>query len=90
VELRERMYPTRSLSFYGGHDDEINCLVFSRDFEILLTASINGFIRLWNTVFEHLTFKIQEKSGMLLNKKCLEKYFDLFNLRSYSSISYFK
>jgi WD40 repeat protein len=71
VELRERMFAHRSLSLYGGHDDEINCLVFSRDFEILLTASINGFIRLWNTVFEHLTFKIQEKSGMLLNKRIL-------------------
>lgn len=59
------MFAHRSLSFYGGHDDEINCLVFSRDFEILLTASIHGLIRLWNTVFEHLTFKIREKSGML-------------------------
>ncbi len=67
MELRERMFACRSLSLYGGHDDEINCLVFSRDFEILLTASINGFIRLWNTVYEHLTFKIQEKSGMLLS-----------------------
>ncbi|CAF3939032.1 unnamed protein product [Rotaria sp. Silwood2] len=40
------MFAHRSLSLYGGHDDEINCLVFSSDFEILLTASINGFIRL--------------------------------------------
>ncbi|CAF3433421.1 unnamed protein product [Rotaria sp. Silwood1] len=40
------MFANRSLSLYGGHDDEINCLVFSNDFEILLTASINGFIRI--------------------------------------------
>ncbi|CAF0837935.1 unnamed protein product [Rotaria sordida] len=59
------MFAHRSLSLYGGHDDEINCLVFSNDFEILLTASINGFIRLWNTVFHHLTFKIQEKAGLI-------------------------
>ena len=58
------MFAHRSLSLYGGHDDEINCLVFSHDFEILLTASINGFIRLWNTVADHLTFKIQENAGM--------------------------
>jgi WD40 repeat protein len=68
VELRERMFAHRSLSLYGGHDDEINCLVFSHDLEILLTASIQGFIRLWNTVIERLTFKIQEKTGMLTNK----------------------
>jgi WD40 repeat protein len=65
VELRERMFAHRNLSLYGGHDDEINCLVFSHDLEILLTASINGFIRLWNTVVECLTFKIQEEAGML-------------------------
>ncbi len=62
------MFAHRSLSLYGGHDDEINCLVFSHDLEILLTASIQGFIRLWNTVIERLTFKIQEKTGMLTNK----------------------
>ena len=62
------MFAHRSLSLYGGHDDEINCLVFSHDLEILLTASIQGFIRLWNTVIERLTFKIQEKTGMLINK----------------------
>lgn len=60
------MFAHRSLSLYGGHDDEINCLVFSKDFEILVTASINGYIRLWNTVFDHLTFKFQEKSGMFV------------------------
>ena len=59
------MFAHRNFSLYGGHDDEINCLVFSRDLEILLTASIDGFIRLWNTVFDHLTFKIQEKAGTL-------------------------
>lgn len=63
------MFAHRSLALYGGHTDEINCLVFSRDLEILLTASINGFIRLWNTVFDHLTFKIQEDAGMLINKR---------------------
>ncbi|CAF1273168.1 unnamed protein product [Rotaria magnacalcarata] len=59
------MFAHRNISLYGGHDDEINCLVFSKDFEILLTASINGFIRLWNTVFDHLTFKLKEKSGFI-------------------------
>jgi len=66
---RDGMFAYRSLSLYGGHDDEINCLIFSRDLEILLTASINGFIRLWNTVYEHLTFKIQEKAGLFRNKR---------------------
>ncbi len=69
MELRERMFARRSFSLYGGHEDEINCLVFSRDLEILLTASIDGFIRLWNTVFEHLTFKIHENAGMFIKSK---------------------
>jgi WD40 repeat protein len=71
-ELRETMFARRSLALYGGHDDEINCLIFSHDLEILLTASVNGFIRLWNTVFDHLTFKIQEDAGMLINKTILK------------------
>ncbi len=84
------MFARRSLALYGGHDDEINCLIFSHDLEILLTASVNGFIRLWNTVFDHLTFKIQEDAGMLINKRIfkIDTYF--FHLRSYSSFSYFK
>ncbi len=69
ITYMEKMFAHRSLSLYGGHNDEINCLVFSHDLEILLTASINGFIRLWNTVFDHLTFKIQEKKGMLIKQK---------------------
>lgn len=60
------MFACRSLSLYGGHEDEINTLVFSRDLEILLTASIDGSIRLWNTVYEHLTFKIKEKTGKFI------------------------
>jgi len=58
-----RMFSSRSLSLYGGDKDEINCLTFSCDFEILLTGSINGCIRIWNTVYNHLTFKIQERKG---------------------------
>jgi WD40 repeat protein len=69
MNITKSIFSHRAFSLYGGHDDEINCLVFSRDFEILLTASINGFIRLWNTVCNHLTFKIQEKTGMLINKR---------------------
>ncbi len=57
------MFSHRNLSLYGGHDDEINCLVFSSDFEILLTGSISGFIRIWNTVDDHLTLKVQEQTG---------------------------
>jgi WD40 repeat protein len=68
------MFAHRSYSLYGGHDDEINCLIFSRDLEILLTASINGFIRLWNTVYERLTFKIQEKAGLFGNTRKMNKY----------------
>ena len=68
-ELLESMFKSRSQTFYGGHEDEINCLVFSKDLEILLTASIDGYIRLWNTVYEHLTFKIAEKAG----KRCTSK-----------------
>jgi WD40 repeat protein len=56
------MFSHCNLSLYGGHKDEINCLVFSVDFEILLTGSINGCIRIWNTVNDHLTFKIQEET----------------------------
>ena len=63
VDLAEGMFASRSFSLYGGHQDEVNCLVFSRDLEILLSASIDGYIRLWNTVFEHLTLKIYEKAG---------------------------
>ncbi len=64
LKLRsDYMFSHRNLSLYGGHEDEINCLVFSSDFEILLTGSINGYIRIWNTVYDHLTFKIQEKTG---------------------------
>jgi WD40 repeat protein len=68
------MFAHRGYSLYGGHDDEINCLIFSRDLEILLTASINGFIRLWNTVYERLTFKIQEKAGLFDNTRKMNKY----------------
>jgi WD40 repeat protein len=57
------MFSYCNLSLYGGHKDEINCLVFSRDFEILLTGSVDGCIRIWNTVCNHLTFKIQEQTG---------------------------
>ena len=63
LDLAERMFNSHSFSLYGGHQDEVNCLVFTRDLEILLTASIDGYIRLWNTVFEHLTLKINEKAG---------------------------
>lgn len=63
LDLAERMFNSHSFSLYGGHQDEVNCLVFSRDLEILLTGSIDGHIRLWNTVFEHLTLKINEKTG---------------------------
>ncbi|CAF1255166.1 unnamed protein product [Adineta steineri] len=59
------MFSHRSLALYGGHEDEINCLIFSCDLEILLTGSINGFIRLWNTVFDQLTFKIHENAGVV-------------------------
>lgn len=85
------MFPCRNLSLYGGHDDEINTLVFSRDFEILLTASINGFIRLWNTVYEHLTIKIKEKAGMsiAINYRIFNSILCRFK-RSYSSTSHFK
>ena len=69
VELRKRMFARRSLSLYGGHEDEVNCLVFSKDLEILLTASISGVIRLWNTVFEHLTLKIHEKAGISMHQR---------------------
>jgi len=54
---------SRNLSIYGGHTDEITCLAFSTDLEILLTGSIEGSIRIWNTVYEHLTCKIQEQTG---------------------------
>ena len=64
------MFSRCNLSLYGGHKDEINCLVFSCDFEILLTGSINGCIRIWNTVYDHLTFKIQEQTGR--KTKCLK------------------
>jgi WD40 repeat protein len=74
------MFDHRSLSLYGGHDDEINCLVFSHDLEILLTASINGSIRLWNTVFDHLTFKVEEKAGIVKNKKKIKKKKNFFTL----------
>jgi len=85
------MFPCRNLSLYGGHDDEINTLVFSRDFEILLTASINGFIRLWNTVYEHLTIKIKEKAGMsiAINYRIFNSILYRFK-RSYSCTSHFK
>lgn len=73
IKLRERMFAHRNLLLFGGHEDEINCLVFSNDFEILLTASITGIIRLWNTVFEHLTLKLNENAGMLLNKGMFKK-----------------
>ncbi|CAF0735576.1 unnamed protein product [Adineta ricciae] len=65
MESKRKFLSSRSLALYGGHDDEINCLVFSNDLEILLTASINGYIRLWNTVFDHLTFKIHENAGLI-------------------------
>jgi WD40 repeat protein len=48
------MFSQRNLSLYGGHNDEINCLVFSSDFEILLTGSIRGCLRIWNTVYDYL------------------------------------
>jgi WD40 repeat protein len=57
------MFSHRNLSLYGGHEDEINSLVFSSDFEILLTGSITGCIRIWNTIDDHLTLKIQEQKG---------------------------
>ena len=57
------MFSDRYFSFYGGHRDEIHSLVFSHDLDILLTGSIHGCIRLWNTVFDHLTVKIQEHKG---------------------------
>ncbi|UJR26955.1 hypothetical protein I4U23_008262 [Adineta vaga] len=46
MESKGKFFSRRSLALYGGHDDEINCLIFSNDLEILLTASINGYIRL--------------------------------------------
>jgi WD40 repeat protein len=57
------MFSHRNFSFYGGHEDEINSLVFSHDLQILLTGSIDGCIRLWNTVCHRLTLKIQEQRG---------------------------
>lgn len=57
------MFRSRSLAFFGGHEDEVNTLVFSRDLEILLTASIDGCIRIWNMVYEHLTLKLDENAG---------------------------
>ena len=72
VELDERsMFHSRSLTFFGGHQDEINTLVFSRDLEILLTASIDGCIRIWNTVYEHLTLKFDENAGGIERNKRL-------------------
>ena len=64
-----KMFAQRNFSLYGGHEDEINCLVFSLDLEILLSASINGVIRLWNTVYDHLTLKIDENAGEMRNEK---------------------
>jgi WD40 repeat protein len=82
------MFSRRNVSLYGGHKDEINCLVFSYDFEILLTGSINGCIRIWNTVYDHLTFKIQERTGR--KKTPFKIKYTYVILRSYSRISYFK
>lgn len=59
------MFSRRSLALYGTHEDEVNCLVFSCDFEILLTGSIQGCIRIWNTVHHRLTLKIQERAGRI-------------------------
>ncbi|CAF5196463.1 unnamed protein product, partial [Rotaria magnacalcarata] len=80
------MFAHRNISLYGGHDDEINCLVFSKDFEILLTASINGFIRLWNTVFDHLTFKLKEKSGTYFASTANDTNVRLYETRTGSLI----
>ena len=59
------MFSHRDFSLYGGHKDEINCLVFSFDLEILITGSITGCIRIWNTIDDHLTLKIQEQTGRI-------------------------
>ncbi|UJR22180.1 hypothetical protein I4U23_025244 [Adineta vaga] len=59
------MFSSRRLALYGGHEDEVNCLIFSCDFEILLTGSIQGCIRIWNTVHDRLTFKIEERKGRI-------------------------
>lgn len=82
MESKERLFSHRCLALYGGHEDEVNCLVFSNDLEILLTASIDGFIRLWNTVFDHLTCKIHENAGMCdrssEGRSCFNKRFIFF------------
>ncbi|CAF0946119.1 unnamed protein product [Adineta ricciae] len=62
---QKNMFSHRSLALYGGHEDEVNCLVFSCDFEILLTGSIGGYIRIWNTVHHRLTLKIQQRAGRI-------------------------
>lgn len=64
--MKESSIENKTKIFYGGHSDEINCLVLSEDLEILLTASIDGCIRLWNTVYEHLTCKIDENQGSII------------------------
>lgn len=59
------MLSRRSRVFYGGHGDEIHCLVLSVDLEILLTGSVQGSIRLWNAVLEHLTLRVEENRGRI-------------------------
>ena len=82
------MLSDRYLSFYGGHRDEIHCLVFSRDLDVLLTGSIHGCIRLWNTVLDHLTVKIQEHKGKQTDSMRAERV-DL-EPRSHSSSGHFR
>ncbi len=58
-------YSRVDMKNFGGHKDEVNCVAFSPDYEMMVTGSDDQRVRVFNAVTGNLICKLKGHTGEL-------------------------